>query len=239
MNGLAYFGNKVDKRDAGIPAVHLTALRKSWKYQQGPTSRAEKRGFDFIFRDLLWCVVPVPAVVFDGDHQVGKCEVDIVFIDRVDRDGIEATSIQCRHDLRFIATQCCSVLFGSSPLTQVGVTALAPSNHSGCVRHQGGTLLRWKGKRGGSSTIARAIDRGSPDLPVGANKRLTAMKTNLGYWRTSGLRHNETPLGQVVSEWVGTVRETVRRAVNYSAPSPLHCRSNYTKAPELTALLGD
>jgi hypothetical protein len=39
----------------------------------------------------------------------------------------------------------------------------------------------------------------------------------------SCLRHRTTLLGKAVSEWVGTVRETVRRAVNYSAPSPFDC----------------
>lgn len=53
-------------------------------------------------------------------------------------------------------------------------------------------------------------------------ERMSALFTVLGL-------HIKTPLGKAVSEWVGTVRETVRRTGNYSVPSPLNSSLNYTK----------
>lgn len=49
----------------------------------------------------------------------------------------------------------------------------------------------------------------------------------------SPCRHIKTLLGKAVSDGVGTVRETVRRAVNYSAPSPFDCIRNYTRSSVL------
>lgn len=292
MNGLSYQENDIGDGNPPVSRiVHLWLVQPS-ECQQLPTFSAKELGLNLIRGAFDWGVVPIAAVVFDRHHLIWKREVNVVFSQCKERDGVQAGIIQRGHDLGLVSAQFRDVLFGASALAQIMKAAFRPSNLGRSARHQLGALIRWQrqpevrvaGVRAESALtcsqrtkydaallagrvfdgaarfisarlgakVSGLLEVNSLDRDrcsaLGAGRIDASSPTLLGaeLWHGIGVAtdrtkrdaasfagdvvncHNKTPLGQVVSEWVGTVRETVRQIASYTISSPLNCMHNYT-----------
>jgi hypothetical protein len=183
MDFRCYLVKKIVQCDPSIAAVGFPAFSQSREYEQRPSSRLEEVGFHLVSRDLRWRVVPIPAVVFDRQFDLGKREVDVVFIHSIERDRRQATRTQCVKDASLVIAHLGRPLLPLRSLAQIVVTSLPSPDRlmTGCRhcrpllrRHLGVTRAFIFGRR----TLRDAVrSQQSPNGTV-ANSKLTSNRAD-------------------------------------------------------------
>lgn len=177
MNCRIHLANQIRQCDPSIATINASAFQQSRKDKQRPTMLREKRGFDLILGHLLRSVVPVSAVVFDRDPLIWERQVDVVFVNRIDRDRIQAGESERRHDLRFVCAQYRAVLFRASAFAEIVMASFRPTDSGRRVGHKFRTLL-WR-KRLPERGVA--VIRAEPSKRSAGNRaeRLSALLARL------------------------------------------------------------
>jgi hypothetical protein len=203
MHKRSYLTNQIRNGDALVSSVVSLRLVDARERSHGPSDRFKELTLPLILCSLSRRVVPVPAVVLDGNQSIGEREVNIELIDREQRNRIQIDGDESRHDHGFIATEDGASLFRLGTFAQIVMRSLRSTDTTRRFRHECGALIRRQGMTLRGVAVVGAIDRSTPNLPVGASVFTAALLARLRDVRRWLTGHRITSLGQGCLEVVG------------------------------------